>query len=129
MLEAHLPLLITVGLAVALGLVILALSAYLGPKRATPVKVEPFECGNPASGTARERFNVRYYLVAILFLVFDIEAVFIYPWAVVFSDSAKGTNTAVSATLALVEVATFVAIVLVGLAYAWRKGALEWTRG
>jgi len=125
MLEAHLPLLIAVGLAIGLGATILILSNLLGPKRPSKIKSEAFECGNPSSGTAREQFNVRFYLVAILFLVFDIEAVFIYPWAVVFGRSAKGEGS-VSPALALIELFVFVAIILVGLAYAWRKGALEW---
>lgn len=125
MLEAHLPLLLSVALAVLLGGVILVLSAWLGPRRPTATKLDAFECGNPPSGTARDRFGVKFYLVAILFLVFDIEAVFIYPWAVVFSDSAKGIGN-LSPLVAIVEMMAFIAVILVGLAYAWRKGALEW---
>jgi len=125
MLEAHLPLLLTVGVALLLGLVIAVLGVYLGPRRASRTKQEAFECGNPPTGDARERVSVKYYLVAILFLVFDIEAVFIYAWAVVFNDAAKGIGS-VSAVLAMVEMLAFVGIVVVALAYAWRKGALEW---
>ncbi len=125
MLQAHLPLLITLVVAVVLGAVILGLGVLLGPRRASRIKEEAFECGNPPTGDARERFNVKYYMVAILFLVFDIEAVFVYPWAVTFSDSTKG-KSALSPVFALVEMLVFVAIILVGLAYAWRKGALEW---
>ena len=125
MLESHVPLLVAAAVAVGLGAVILFLGSYLGPKRPNAVKDEVFECGNPPSGSARYRFNVRFYLVAILFLVFDIEAVFVYPWAVVFRDAVAGTGP-LTATVAMVEMLTFVGIVLVGLAYAWRKGALEW---
>jgi NADH-quinone oxidoreductase subunit A len=125
MLEAHLPLLLSVVLAAALGGGMLLLSAWLGPRRPTAIKLDAFECGNPPSGNARDRFGVKFYLVAILFLVFDIEAVFIYPWAVVFSDSVKGTNNLLP-LVAIIEMLTFIAIILVGLAYAWRKGALEW---
>lgn len=125
MLVDHLPLLITALAATGLGGVILLLSAFLGPKRPSVTKQDAFECGNPSSGPARDRFNVKFYLVAILFLVFDIEAVFIYPWAVVFSDSAKGVGK-VTPLFAMVEMVVFVAIIMVGLAYAWRKGALEW---
>ena len=125
MLEAHLPLFLTLLLALGLGVTILVLSALLGPKRPSKVKSESFECGNPPSGSARERFNVRFYLVAMLFLVFDIEAVFIYPWAVVFSDSVKGQSS-VPALAAILEMVAFVGVILVGLVYAWRKGALEW---
>ncbi len=125
MLDAHLPLLLVFVLAVALGGFILVLSAYLGPRRPSAVKAEAFEGGNPSSGPARERFAVKFYLVAILFLVFDIEAVFIYPWAVVFADAAKGISS-LPALVLLVEMAVFVTLIMVGLAYAWRKGALEW---
>jgi NADH-quinone oxidoreductase subunit A len=125
MVEAHLPLLLSILLALAFGGLMLGLGIVLGPSRPSKVKSEAFESGMPSSGTARDRFNVRFYLVAILFLVFDIEAVFIYPWAVVFSDAARGVGK-VSASFAILEMLTFVAVILVGLTYAWRKGALEW---
>jgi NADH-quinone oxidoreductase subunit A len=127
MLEAHLPLLIVFVVASGLAGLILFLSSALGPKRPSPIKQAIFECGNPPTGDARERFNVKFYLVAILFLVFDIEAVFIYPWAVAFSQSTRGQG-GVSPVVALVEMLAFVAVIVVGLAYAWRKGALEWNR-
>ncbi|RYF03817.1 MAG: NADH-quinone oxidoreductase subunit A, partial [Deltaproteobacteria bacterium] len=87
MFEAHFPLLLTFFLAVGLGSTLLGLSNFLGPRRPTKIKSEAFECGNESSGPALDRFNVKFYLVAILFLVFDIEAVFIYPWALVFRDA------------------------------------------
>src|SRR4051812_4537335 len=122
MLDAHLPLLITLVAATGLGALILTLGALLGPKRPSAIKAAVFECGNPPTGDARERVNVKFYLVAILFLVFDIEAVFVYPWAVVFSDSTKGQGV-VTPLFAITEMITFVLLILVGLAYAWRKGA------
>jgi NADH-quinone oxidoreductase subunit A len=125
MAESHLPLLIVFGIAVLLAGGLLVLSNFLGPRRPTRIKNEPFECGNEASGPALEQFNVKFYLVAILFLVFDIEAVFIYPWAVVFRDSTLGVGT-LKPLFVVLEMVTFVAIILVGLTYAWRKGALEW---
>ena len=125
MLDAYLPLFLMLVVAVGLGLFTLVVSALVGPKRPSAVKEEAFECGNPSSGTARDRFAVKFYLVAILFLVFDIEAVFIYPWAIVFSDAAKGVG-GLSPLVLVVDMAVFVAIIMVGLAYAWRKGALEW---
>ena len=125
MLDAHLPLILTVIAAVIIGAGILVISALVGPKRPSAIKAEAFECGNPSSGTARDRFAVKFYLVAILFLVFDIEAVFIYPWAVVFSDATKGLNS-LSPLVIVLDMVVFVAIIMVGLAYAWRKGALEW---
>ena len=126
MLDEHLPLLIAFACAVALALLIAGLSAVLGPKRPTPVKLEAFECGNPPSGDARGRLSAKFYLVAILFLVFDIEAVFIYPWAVTFNDSLRAGGS-VAAGFALGEMLVFVGIIVVGLAYAWRKGALDWS--
>lgn len=125
MLDAHLPLILTLLAAVGLGAVILVINALVGPKRPSSIKDEAFECGNPSSGTARDRFAVKFYLVAILFLVFDIEAVFIYPWAVVFSDATRGLNS-LSPLVIVLDMVVFVAIIMVGLAYAWRKGALEW---
>jgi NADH-quinone oxidoreductase subunit A len=126
MAQSHLPLLLVFIFACALAGLILVLSNLLGPKRMTVVKGAPFESGNAASAPAFDRFNVKFYLVAILFLVFDIEAVFIYPWAVVFRDSTEGRGS-LSPFVAVLEMATFVLIVLVGLTYAWRKGALEWS--
>lgn len=125
MAQSHLPLLIVFALATGLASLILVLSNLLGPKRITSIKSAPFECGNPASAPATDRFNVKFYLVAILFLVFDIEAVFVYPWAVVFRDATEGRGS-LSPMVAVLEMASFVTIVLVGLTYAWRKGALEW---
>jgi len=125
MIEPYIPLLITLGMAAALAAVILLLAAFLGPSRPSAVKSEVFESGNPSSGPAREPFNVKFYLVAILFLVFDIEAVFIYPWAVVFRDATLGKG-ALSPVVAAIEMFVFIGFVVVALVYAWRKGALEW---
>lgn len=121
----HYPMLLVAVLAVGMASLLLGLSAFFGPRRPTPIKQEPFECGNPSSGPALERFNVKFFLVAILFLVFDIEAVFIYPWAVVFRDTAGG-DSSLTTTFVVLEMVVFVSIILVGLTYAWRKGALEW---
>src|SRR5690606_31728672 len=92
MLEAHLPLFIVMLLAIGMGSVVLILGAVLGPKRPNPIKDQVFECGNVPTGPARERFNVKFYLVAIVFLVFDLEVVFVYPWAVAFRDTLNGTG-------------------------------------
>ncbi len=125
MLEAHLPLFLMVILATGLGALLLIISNFLGPRRPTKVKLEVFECGNPPTGPARERFNVKFYLVAILFLVFDIEAVFIYPWAVTFSDAIRGNGSLAPAALAGAML-VFAGLLVVSLVYEWRKGALEW---
>ena len=95
----------------------LGISRFLGPRKPSVVKSEPFECGNPPSGTAWGRFSVKFYLTAILFIVFDVEVVFLYPWAILFRRLGM---------FGFVEMLVFVAILTLGLAYVWRKGALEW---
>lgn len=114
----YLPVAITFGLAAVIVGVMTSLSRILGPRsRRNPVKEEAFECGNPATGTAWHRFSVKFYLVAILFIVFDVEVVFMYPWALMFRELGIA---------GFVEMLIFVAVLGVGYAYAWRKGALEW---
>ncbi len=107
---------------VLLTAVVLVVGAYviaklIGPRSYNPVKGQPFECGVPTRGSAWLPVNVGYYLFAILFLVFDIETVFLYPWAVVVKQLGIA---------ALVSVAFFLLVLIFGLAYAWRKGVLEW---
>ena len=102
------------------GIVVLALlliAQTIGPKRLDRVKAEPFESGNPPKGDARLRFSVRFYLVAMLFLIFDIEVVFLYPWAIYFRNLG---------VFGLVEMGLFLSMLLIGLIYVWKKGALEW---
>jgi NADH-quinone oxidoreductase subunit A len=95
----------------------ISINRILGPKRPGQIKSEAFECGNPPSGSAWGRFSVRFYLTAILFLVFDVEVVFFYPWAVELRSLGM---------FGLAEVLVFVAILVVGLLYAWERGALDW---
>lgn len=96
-----------------------SLNRILGPRPGSPpaTKRETFECGNAPSGPAWARFSVKFYLIAILFIVFDVEVVFMYPWAVTFRDLG---------VFGFLEMMLFVAILTVGFAFAWRKGALEW---
>lgn len=115
--QSYLPLLILAVIAVLLASIMVGLARVLGPKTPTAVKETPFECGSPVIGSARDRFSVKYYVTAILFLVFDIESVFIYPWAVLFRKLGW---------YGFVEMLVFVAFILVGLVYVFRKGALEW---
>lgn len=103
------------GLIVAVAMVLL--SALFGPKKKTPVKLEPFECGMPPAMEPRGAAKVNFYLVAVLFVMFDIEIVFLYPWAVSFRELGPGAFAAMG---------LFVAVLLAGLAYAAKKGALEW---
>ena len=114
---AFIPILIMVAVAIGFAAGGLAASHFLGRRVNDPAKLAPYECGITPVGSARERFHTRFYLVAMLFIVFDIETVFLYPWAVVYKQLAL---------FGLIEMAIFVAILLAGLAYVWGKGALEW---
>jgi NADH-quinone oxidoreductase subunit A len=113
----------TLALCGGLAVAILVLNALLGPKRPSPVKASPFECGSVAADNPRKRVAVRYYAVAILFVVFDIEAVFLFPWAVLYRDLLKSP---LFGPIALAEVLLFVGILAMGLWYVWGKGALDW---
>jgi NADH-quinone oxidoreductase subunit A len=99
------------------GVAMVVISHLVLPPRPTPVKETPYESGMPPIGTARERFSIKFYLVAMLFLVFDLETVFLIPWGVAFRQLGL---------FGLVEMAVFMAILLVGYIYAWKRGALEW---
>lgn len=116
----YVPVLILMLVGMGLGGVILVASYLLGPKIAHPRKDTPFECGMPPVGDARHRFSVRFYLVAILFLLFDVEAIFFFPWAVVFRE-----YLAINSFI-LIEMAAFILTLLLGYWYVLRKGALEW---
>jgi len=120
LLREYLPVLILFILAAAFAFGAIALSFILGPKRPNPQKLEPYECGMAPLGTTRERFPIRFYLVAMLFILFDIEIIFLYPWAVLFLRSGGARQ------FFLAEMAVFIAILIVGYIYVWRKGALEW---
>lgn len=117
MLLSYLPILTLILLAVLFAAVTMLLSSWLGPRRPTPAKLVPYECGITPVGTARERVSVKFYLVAVLFIIFDIEIAFLYPWAVVFRHLK---------VFGLIEMALFLFVLLLGFAYAWRKGGLEW---
>jgi len=116
----YIPVLILMAAGMGIGAAILLLSYFLSPKIPHPRKDQPFECGMPPVGNARHRISVRFYLVAILFLLFDVEAIFFFPWAVVFKKYLAINH------FILIEMGFFVAILLVGYFYVLRKGALEW---
>jgi NADH-quinone oxidoreductase subunit A len=120
LLTSYIPVLVMGLAAVALASVFVALSRVLGPQRPTPQKLAPYECGVTPIGSARERFPIKFYLVAMLFVVFDIETVFLYPWAATYRHSGS------MMLFNLFEMAVFVAILLVGYVYVWRRGAFEW---
>ena len=124
------------GLAVALALgfcgLFTALAVLVGPKATNPAKLEPFECGSEPIGSPRGRYSVRFYQVAILFLVFDIEAAFMYPWAILYNQLSHATVVGpggpmqIVSVFGFVEMLVFVAILVVALAYVWRKKAIGW---
>lgn len=116
----YIPVLILLAIGATLGGVILFVSTLLGSKVSNRKKNEAFECGMPPAGDARRRFSVRFYLVAILFLLFDVEAIFFFPWAVVFKKYLS-----INAFI-LAEMGIFVGILLLGYYYVLKKGALEW---
>ena len=124
-LQTYFGIAIVLGLAAVLAVVMLTIAGALGPRRYSLVKSAPFECGSIPVGSARERFSVKFYVVAILFVVFDIEAIFLYPWAVLLlpSEGYPGLGWP-----GLVTMGIFVATLLAGLAYVWRKGVLDWSR-
>ena len=115
---AFIPILIMVIVAIGFAAFTLGASHFLGKRVDDPAKSMPYECGVTPVGNARERFHTRFYLVAMLFIVFDIETVFLYPWAV----SYLGLGW-----FALIEMVIFLAMLAIGLAYAWARGVLKWT--
>lgn len=122
MLGAYLPIILLVVVAALFGLGSVLLSSLIGQKKPTAVKLSPYECGCDPVGSARERFSVKFYLIAMIFILFDIEAVFLYPWAVVFK---KFIDAGLGAFI-FIEMGVFVLILFVGYIYVWKKGALEW---
>ena len=117
MLQNYLPILIFLGVATGLGLVLLGLGFLLGRGQKDPEKLSAYECGFEPFEDSRMKFDVRYYLVAILFIIFDLEIAFLFPWAV--SLDAIGV-------FGLLSMGVFLAILVVGFIYEWKKGALEW---
>ncbi len=117
MLAEYFPILLFIGVATAIGVAPMVLGKLLGPSRPDPEKLSPYECGFEAFEDARMKFDVRYYLVAILFILFDLEIAFLFPWATVVNDIG------LPGFLAMM---LFLAILTVGFVYEWMKGALEW---
>jgi NADH-quinone oxidoreductase subunit A len=121
----YLPLLMQVLFAILLGVGMVAASWFVGRHRNTKVKLDPYECGIPAVGNARGRFSVRFYLVAVLFILFDVEAVFMMPWAVIYRQLPKITG---SRLFGFWEMLVYLGFVAVGLYYIVRKGILNWSQ-
>lgn len=123
MLENYIPIAILIILAIGLAVLFVVLSHALGPKRPSQVKLDPYECGIDPVGDARSRFTVKYYLTALIFVLFDIETVFLVPWAVIYRDALHNWNWGM---FVFWEMLVFVVVLAIGLAYVWKKGALEW---
>ena len=117
MLAEYLPILIFLAVAGALGVVLMTLGFLFGPRRPDPDKLSPYECGFEAFEDSRMKFDVRYYLVAILFIVFDLEIAFLFPWAVALDSIGL---------IGLAAMGVFLLVLVVGFVYEWKKGALEW---
>ena len=117
MLQSYLPALVFLVLGAVVGVVLVALNSVIGPKRPSRIKREPYECGLPSEVTSNFRFGISFYLIAMLFILFDIEVVFLYPVAVQLE--AFGV-------FALVEITVFIVLLLVAFVFVWRRGALEW---
>jgi NADH-quinone oxidoreductase subunit A len=113
----YFPLVVIFALAAVIVFALLLVASKVGPKSSNPAKAEPFESGNPPKGDARIRFSVRFYLIAMLFLIFDLEIVFLYPWAIYLRELG---------VIGLVQMAIFLGILTIGYIYAWKKGALDW---
>jgi len=129
--QPYIPFLMLLGLAVVAGVTMIAGSHFLGPRRPTDVKDRPYESGMPPLGTAHERFSVKFYLVAMLFIVFDIETVFLIPWAAIYfgggaQPGATETGQMGSMGFLLVEMLVFLVILFVGYIYVWKRGAFQW---
>jgi NADH-quinone oxidoreductase subunit A len=124
----YLPILLIFIVATGMASGLIILSRLAGRNRPTPEKSMPYECGVEPVGTARERQSVKFYLVAMAFLLFDIEAVFLVPWAVVFRNILADPDWSPLKYIFYGEMMLFMVVLLVGLVYVWRKGILEWSR-
>jgi NADH-quinone oxidoreductase subunit A len=113
----YIPVLIMLLAAATISVVILVMTTLIGPKKKFADKMEPFECGESPIASHKLRFSVKFYLVALFFVIFDIETVFLYPWAVLFKDLGM---------FGFIEMMLFILILTIGLIYVWKRGALEW---
>ena len=118
-LDGYAPLLLMFVLAAGLAGLLITVSALVGKHKRTPEKDQAYECGIRPTGDAREPFSVHFYMVALIFILFDIEAIFLYPWALVYHDLK---------VFGFVEMLLYIVILLVGYVYLWKKGALDWNR-
>jgi len=125
--QPYLSFLLLLGFVAFNAVVLIGLSHLLAPRKPTPLKDSPYESGMPPLGTAHERFSVKFYLVAMLFIIFDIETVFLIPWGTIYFDGGGGGAAGGPSTgFLLVEMLVFMLILAVGYVYVWKRGALQW---
>jgi len=117
----YIPILVLLGVVVGFATVVIVLTHLIGPKKPEPEKLDTYECGVPLYTKVPNRFSVKFFLVAVLFVLFDIEAIFLYPWAIVFKSLLAAFGPFI-----FFEMLIFLGILFVGLIYVWRRGALEW---
>ena len=117
--QNYIPILLMLAVVALLAGGMIALSYLLGPRRPTRQKLTAYECGIAPTGDARQRFSVKFYLVAMVFILFDVEVIFLYPWAVIYRELKL---------FGFVEMLLFILLVAAGFAYLWRKGVLDWTK-
>ena len=117
MINSYLPILVIFLVSAFIGVAIIVLSTLIARRNPTPVKLMPYECGMDPIGSARRRFSVRFFIIGMLFIVFDIELIFLFPWAAIYDKLML---------FGFVEMLVFVLVLLVGLIYVWKKGALQW---
>jgi NADH-quinone oxidoreductase subunit A len=122
MTHSFIPILIMLFVAIAMGAVFLGLNWIVGKHQRNPSKLEPYESGVPMLDSNRKRVNVRFYQIAMLFILFDIEAAFLYPWAVIYRDAARGP----SGMFLFGEMVVFIVLLAVGYVYVWKKNAFDW---
>ena len=120
----YIPILMIFAVALGFGVLNMSVSHVMGRRRDSRAKLLPYECGMDPVGSAHQRFSVKFYLVAMLFILFDIEAIFLVPWAVVFKSLARQ----ISWPFVFFEMMVFIAVLLIGYVYAWKKGLFEWNR-
>jgi NADH-quinone oxidoreductase subunit A len=126
-LTPYLPVLMQLLVAAGIGIGMIVLSAVLGARKYSKMKMQPYECGITPTGDAQHRFSVKFYLVAMLFILFDVEAIFLIPWAVVYKELlASGVDGKTPGLFGLWEMLIYIGIVLVGFFYIWKKGVLTW---
>jgi NADH-quinone oxidoreductase subunit A len=126
--KEYIPILIVFIFVAGFAVTNIVLSHVVGKRKNTRAKLMPYECGMDPVGSARQRFSVKFYLIAMLFILFDIEAVFLLPWAVVFKTMTRALTLNGQRSFVFFEMMIFIAVLLVGYIYVWKKGLFEWNR-